>query len=510
MSRILAAFLQQESNTFYRSPSTLENFEQCALLEADAIERRFRSTRTDWGTLIAASEARGWELIYALHAHAQPAGTLERAAYESLTARILTRWDATCDGTLLMLHGSMVAEGVDDCEGELLRRLREKMGPDKPLIVTLDPHANVTQAMADHANALIAYRTTPHVDQVATTERALAILDKALRGIQPCVMLAKPPTMIGLDAARTIAGHGPMVDLLSRAVELEHDPDVLAVSLQAGFSFADTPDVGPSVALTVRSREPRLADMAAGLAAEIWRRRDERTIAFLPAREALALAAHPRPGTGPFVVVDVADNPGSGAPGDDTGLLAVLLAENPANSVFFSIADSAAASRCRESGVGTFLALDLGNRSNGREPLRVEGRVEAVSDGDYRRRGPYFTDTVASLGVSALLRVGNVRIVIASAAIQTEERAQFDLFGLEFETLGLVACKAMNHFRADLEPLASGIAYVDMGGICSPDPTTRTYTRVRRPIWPLDRGLFSSGSPDAINRAVPLHARNGA
>jgi microcystin degradation protein MlrC len=491
MSRILAAFLQQETNTFFRRASTLADFERCALLESDAIGRVFRGTRTDWGALIAASEARGWDLLYAVHAHAQPAGTLERMAFEQLASRIVDRWDADCDGALLMLHGSMVAEGVDDCEGELLRRLRERVGPDKPIVATLDPHANVTQAMADHASSLIAYRTTPHVDQAETTERAIGILDEALRGSRLYVMLAKPPTMVGLDAARTIAGHGPMVDLLARAAEVERDPDVLAVSLQAGFSFADVPDIGPSVALTVRSRQPRLADLAAGLAAEIWRRRDERTIAFLPVPDGLALAARPRRRAGPFVVVDVADNPGSGAPGDDTGLLAALLAEDPKDSVFFSIADPEAAGRCLEGGVGATVALDLGNRSNGRQPLRVVGRVEAVSEGTYRRRGPYFTDTNGNLGASALLRVGNVGIVVASAAVQTEERAQFALFGLEFEKLGTVACKAMNHFRADLEPLASGVAYVDTGGICSPDPATRAYSRVRRPIWPLDRDLFA-------------------
>lgn len=486
--QILAAFLQQETNTFSDQPSTWRNFETGILLFGDEIARARKGTATDWGALFEAATARDWALVTPLYAHAQPSGLLDGGDFERLVEPILAAWTDECAGAILMLHGSMVADGVEDCEGELLARLRRKTGHDVPIVVTLDPHANVTRRMADAASAIVAYRTTPHVDQVDTTRRAVALMAALLGRPRPHILLARPPTLVGLDAGRTIQGAGPMVEMLRQAAEAECDPGVLALSVHAGFSLCDTPEVGPSVAMTVVAPTPAHRNRLSAMVAEIWRTRASKTIAMTGPGEAMRLALASR-GDGPAMVVDYADNPGGGAPGDDVALLGELLERDPDRSLFFSIADPAAVIRCRSAGIGATLTLDLGGRSRAaarRGPLRMSAAVVALTDGRYVRQGPYFTGSEGNLGASALVRVGSVLIVVTSVASQIEEREQLRLFGLEAEALDVIACKAMNHFRADYEPIARTIVYTDAGGICSPDPLTRTYARVSRPIWPLD------------------------
>lgn len=490
---LLAAWLQQETNTFNVRRTGVDAFRASAFMVAGEIPATYRGTRTDWGAVFEVADWQGWTVDTPLHANAVPGGILEQQAFEELAGMILepVRSGTHFDAVLLMLHGAMVSEDCLDCEGELLRRLRNALPPGVPVVLTLDPHANVSQLMAANADAIVAYRTTPHVDQYETTVRALGLLRRIVHeDLRPKVRLYRPAVLAGLDSGRTISGTGPMVEALELAAKLEAaTPGTLAVSVQAGFTFSDTTEVGPSIAVTSTGDAAASARIGEALCDLIWDTRAVRTVTLLPLDEAFAALARVPEGQGPVLLVDYTDNPGGGANGDGTALLARMLAEDLQNAAFFSIADPVAAAAAHAAGVGAMLAVALGGKANpqqGGGPLEVSGTVRALSDGHYRRVGAYFHGTTASLGPSALLRVGGIDIVVCTHANQTEEREQFRLFGLKFDQLSVVGCKGMNHFRVDLEPRSRSLVFVDSGGICSPNIARLPYRHVRRPIWPLD------------------------
>lgn len=490
---LVAAWLQQETNTFNARGTGIEAFHDSAFLQNGEIVEAYRGTSTDWGAVFEVADSRGWDVVTPLHANAVPGGILKQDAFEALLAAILgaLRPGAPVHAVLLMLHGAMVSEDCPDCEGEVLRRVHAAVPAGTPIVVTLDPHANVSQAMADHSDAIVAYRTTPHVDQYETTRRAMDLLCRILdERLLTTVHLARPPVLAGLDSGRTITGEGPMVDALARAAALEKSwPGVLAVSVQAGFTFSDTPEVGPSVAITHADAAAAATRIGDELSRLIWDTRAVRTVCLLPLADAIALATAAPAGAGPFLLVDYTDNPGGGANGDGTALLAAMLESGLQNAAFFSIADPIAVQACLAAGPGAPIKVSLGGRCDPRSgggPLLVTGIVRAVSEGRYTREGPYFHGTTASLGPSVLLRVDGIDVIVCTHANQTEERAQFRLFGLEVESLSVLGLKGMNHFRVDLEPLSRGMVFLDSGGLCSPDFGRLPYRHVRRPIWPLD------------------------
>lgn len=491
MPRILAAWWQQETNSFNPNRTTLADFEHTALHFGDEISRRFLGTRSDWGELFHLAEKEGWTVETPLYAHAVPGGIMDDLTFNQLAATILRPLEGTesIDGIFLMLHGAMVSESFEDCEGELLRRIRATIGSDIPIVVTLDPHANVTHRMAVHANALVAYRTTPHVDQVDTTRRAFDLLREMMAtGERMQVRLFKPPVVAGLDSGRTTKSDAPMPRILAAAEKLASGVGhICHVSIQAGFSYSDIAEIGPSIAITTRAAIDRVSELGQVLCRMIWDSRREKSVQFLDVPTAMRQAAEWSHGGRPLLIIDYADNPGGGATGDDIALLRGLIEHKIAPATFFSLWAPDAVRTCLAAGLGASVLLRLGPRGGSdKDRLELMGEVAAISDGSYIRRGPYFTGTSASLGPSVLFRSQGVDIILCSIANQTEERAQFALFGVEFERQRFVVCKGMNHFRADLEALVDGLIFVDSGAVCTVDVRRIPYRNVRRPIWPLD------------------------
>ena len=220
-----------------------------------------------------------------------------------------------------------------------------------------------------------------------------------------------------------------------------------------------------------------------------WETRDIKTIRLLPIDEAMTIAKAPAEGAGPLLIGDYTDCPGGAGVGDGTNLLAAMIAAELQNAALGSIADAAAAQACIALGVGATVTLELGgtfDSANGGGPLRVTGVVKAISDGRVVRKGPFATGSVTNYGPSALLQVGGIAVVVATHRVQIDDREQFRIFGLQPETMNILACKAMNHFRADFEAIGRRLIYVDSGGITSFDWGRYPYRNVRRPIWPLD------------------------
>lgn len=491
--RIITGEIEHEGNTFSKVPTTLEHFRSGALLLGDEILPARRGTRTALGAVFEAAEKFGWTLSHPLAARATPGGMVKKETFEQLCAWFLAGAEG-CDGALINLHGAMVAEGCEDPEGEILAGLRALLGPDAPIVATLDLHANVTQKMAANASALIAVRTYPHIDYYERAWQGAELLDRALRGeIRPRTVIAKRPMMHGLDYGRTQAG--PMRELIDRGEALEASGKALVVSVCAGFSWSDIYDVGPSVTVTAdgdTTDAQRIADEFMDYAWE--------TRAFASGRDTSITIAEAveRAKSGevradkPLVLADVSDNPGSGAYGDATDLLRAMMAADLQNAAFHAIFDPAAVQAGIAIGVGNKGRIVLGGShapEMGGGPLEVEAQIVSITDGRFRCYGPSLLGGGAwrSFGPSMMMRVGGIEVAVMSRPEQTVDVAQLTSLGIDPFHCATIALKSYHHFRAAFEPIARDVVSVDGGGMAGSAAMSKAlYRNVRRPIWPLD------------------------
>jgi microcystin degradation protein MlrC len=483
--KVLTGNFSHETNTFSIVPTTLAHFR---VLNANEIPGARRGTRTDLGATFEAAEKFGWSLIHPVAAGANPSGTITRDTYETLAGQMLAGAEGI-DGALLHLHGAMVAEGIEDGEGELLRRLREQVGPDVPIVVTLDLHGNITQLMADNANALIAVRTYPHIDHYEQAWRGAELLERAMRGeIRPRTVIAKRPMLRGLDGGRTQAG--PMRELIDRGEALERAGKALVVSVCAGFTAADIHDIGPSVTVTTDDDDAAGQAIAEEFMDYAWETRDFTSVRHHSIAEAVQYA---RAGEGrhdrPLVIADVTDNPGSGHYGDATNLLRAMIAADMQNTAFYAIFDPDAVQQGIAIGVGNTGVVTLGGKHDpaaGGPPLTLTGRVVTLSDGHFQTFGPMGGGVWRNLGASMLLRVGGIDIAVITLNSQATDLAQLTSLGCEPTRKDTIAVKSNHHFRAAFEPIAREVITVNGGGLGDKILTGGTFLNARRPIWPLD------------------------
>jgi microcystin degradation protein MlrC len=490
--KVIAARICHESHAFSVLPTTLTDFANQELLVGEQILVQRRGTRSEMGGIIDAAQRLGWDLVPVISCNTAPSGPVTRATYEALLEPILHAAASTdaLRAVVISLHGSMYVEGLPDPEGDLLRRIKAVVGPDVVLAATLDLHANVTDAMVHHADLMTSYRTTPHIDQFETATRLCGLVDRALRGeIRPTMRVVRRAMIAGMDLGRTLA-EGPMVQILREARALEQRvPGLLDIGVNAGYPYGDVRDMGPSVVVVGDGDDPAHAEAAERLMDMAEAMRDVTTVHLVPVSVAVALATQPASGPGPLLLAEYTDGPGGGGYGDATRLLAALLEARIPGTVVGALYDPVSARQAIGLGVGARATFEIGGRTDprfGGEPVRVEATVMALSDGDYVRRGPFETGTRASLGPSARLDVDGVQILVASYRIQAEDREQYRIFGIDPDQSNVIALKGINHFRADMEPVARGIVFVEAGGIVASDLRMLPYRHVRRPVWPLD------------------------
>jgi microcystin degradation protein MlrC len=453
-----------------------------------------RDANTGLAGALDAARQWGWTVEHVLSAHAEPAGPVTREAYERLVGDIVAAAERSApDGVLLILHGAMVTEDHDDGEGELLSRLRAVLPKGVPIAATLDLHANVTDRMIDLAEIWVSYKTYPHVDMRAAAAHAGAVLDRAMRGeIRPKTLKVSLPMLEEADSGRT--DRGAMVARIAEARARETLDDVFAVSINAGFANADIAEVGPSVLVTHQGDPAPHRAFAETLAADIWARRDARENRFLTPAEAADHARRFVRRSGPLIIADYADNPGGGAYGDGTELLAALLAVDLDGACFGPIVDPETAARLHDAGVGATVRVSLGGKTDprfGGAPLALDVEVLGLFDGHLVGNGPMLGGLAMTFGPTAVVRVGGMRILVVTEPMQMRDLAQFQTFGIEPAEATVIGLKSMQHFRAAFAPIAEEIVVCDSGALCTLDYARLPFEKVRRPIWPLDRDLTS-------------------
>lgn len=493
--KVFACGIEHESHSFSKRLTELSDFLDA---EVGCIDSNpgLLSTRSTAGGILSAARERNWDLRFPFLAHATPSGPLTRDTFETLLQRLVDQLIAAgpVDGVLLALHGAMFAEHCPDCEGEILRRVREVVGAELPIAITLDLHANFSDQMAALANIATSFRTTPHTDQWEASHRAACLLDDAIRqGRQPQIHVARLPMMAGMDMGRTMDPDGPMSRLqqMARTLEAAH-PEILDIALNAGFYYGDIAEAGPSVTVTAVRRDAAFAAVADQLMRKAWESRDYVSLQHYPVAQAVELACAVPAGPGPVILADYTDGPAGGAYADGTHLLRALLDRNLPDTVVGPIFDPEAVQLAIAAGSGAEVTLEIGGKTDpglSGGPVRVSGKVTCISDGRYVRQGPFSTGTVGQFGPSVLIQVGQVGVIVVSRRQQPEDREQYRIFGIDPERLNILACKGINHFRADFEPISRQIIFVDSGGLVSVDFKRFPFRNVRRPIWPLDEGV---------------------
>jgi len=387
------------------------------------------------------------------------------------------------------LHGAMVTETEDDAEGALLEALRGIVGPDVPIVATLDLHANATVKMAKNANALVSFRTYPHIDGYDRAVQAAALVQEALAGQKkPRCLLSQPAMLEGADHGRTTQP-GVMRDLLARADEYEKEPGINVVSIQVGFTWSDMPYTGPSIAVSYEpTAEARAKEIARLMIDDIWRRRDEMSADYRSVADGVAAARAKGDKKGPLVLADGTDNPGGGGYNDTTPVLQALLDAGIQNAAIGTIYDPGTVQQAMKAGVGAEIDVELGGHTDQSmgKPVKARALVKMLSDGVFKNDGPMNAGVLSDMGPTAVLRIGGIDVVTISNRIQTTDLQVFLSQGIDPRAKDVLVVKSVQHFRAAYAPIAREIVLVDSGGICSPDISRLKFKKLRRPIWPLD------------------------
>lgn len=486
--RVLSAEIAHETNTFNINPTTLQCFQDRFLLEgALAIETRGNSN-TELAGLLEVARRYGWRLDHVISAAAGPGGVVTRDAFEIVTAPLMAAAHGPCDGIFLMLHGAMVTEFCEDGEGEILRRLRAIVGPAIPIALTLDPHANVTSDMCDLAQILVSFTTYPHVDMRATGQRTAELLQRTMTGdITPCTLRAHRPMLEEANGGRTDIG--PMIERHALARAFEARKGVYAVSINGAFPCADIAQVGPTVLITCDGDTSEHRQMAETLADDIWSKRFDVLNSYLSSAEAAEVARQWDGTAGPLVIADYADNPGAGAYGDATGLLAALMKAGVRDACFGPLVDPVAAAQLNTYEADAEVTLEIGGRNAaqyGGGPLHVTGKIGWKGEGKVVGSGPILGGLERNFGATAVLNVAGIDILIVSIPHQMLDLRQFETFGIDPATKAVIALKSMQHFRAAFTPIAGRIIVCDSGALCTLDYASLDYQNVPRPMYPLD------------------------
>ncbi|MBU1358440.1 MAG: M81 family metallopeptidase [Gammaproteobacteria bacterium] len=493
--RFVIAVIRHETNTFSPIETPLGAFSRGTGADGPAYglaaAEACRNTGCAAAAFIDIVCERGDEFVMPLLANAVPSGTVTAEAFESMAGTILEAVRHGCDAVMLDLHGAMVADGIPDAEGELLRRIRA-VAPSVPIAVALDFHANLSAELMSHATVIAGYCTYPHTDMYETGVRAARTLMAKLIGQAEPRILWRALPMITHMLCQT-PSRQPMKDIMDRAVRAEAEGEVLNASVFGGFPLADIPHVSLGIVVVADASrlEParRLVDELAAMA---WARRDDFVYAGEPLEQTIAHAKTLR--DGPILLVDHGDNCGAGGPTDNMRVLSEVLDQGLEDVIAGPFWDPQAVARIVEAGEGRELTVDVGGRTDtpalglrGR-PLELKGRVRCITDGNYRVTGPMFTGMQLSLGRTAVIDVRGVSVMVCEKPQEPFDAGVFTHAGLDPTAARYVLIKSRQHFRAGFEQGARHILMVSGPGVCSSDYALFPFRHLRRPIHPLDAG----------------------
>ena len=483
--RVFSASLATETNTFAPMPTGLSDFHQRGYYAAgehpDAMQMYS-------GPLWAARQRgaeKNWTLLEGMVASAMPGGITTRHGYETLRDELLgdLRAALPVDMVLLGMHGAMVADGYDDCEGDLLTRVRELAGSNAVIGATLDPHCHLSEAMVAQADMLICWKEYPHTD----------ILERALELVDLCVAYKQSggrPVARVVDTGMISQIHTssePARSIVDRIQALEGHDGILSISIAHGFPWGDVPCMGTKVLVYSDARADPDGQRGHALAQRLAGELVSMRVALNPPQPEIddALAQALSADTGPVVLADGADNSGGGAPGDSTFILRRLFELGIGNACLGPMWDPVAVRLAFMAGQGARLALRVGGKIGPVSGAPIDAvwtvkalRVDMVMTG--------LGGTPAPLGDCALIESAGVEVVLTTLRGQAFDVDLFTQLGCNPADRKLIIVKSSQHFYASYSKIAAQIIYVSAPGAVPHDLNTLPYRQIRRPKWPFE------------------------
>lgn len=495
-----------ESNAF-APVSTREDFLARSYLPGERLLKEARSAAPamtpEIPAFVGAMDAGGgWTPIPILFANAESGGPVDHGFFAQVCAEFRERLRVALplDGVYVCEHGAAITTKDRDPDGTVFALVRDMVGPDVPIVATVDLHANVSDRMVDSVDVLVSYRRNPHTDMAERGTEAAAILRELLSGMQPAVAHTRLPICSPPTQLLTARGQGPYADMIE-AAEAITESRIVNTSIIGGFVYGDTPKNGLTVIVTTRGDAPLAKRTAEALAMIGWRERARFTPSLTAPDEAVARARSvgADPSLPPILLADVADNPGGGGRGNTPYLLSQLVEAGTEGVLFGVVTDPKLAAEAHQRGEGATFNAEF-NRSETTkfsEKFRAVATVMKLSDGKGVGRRGQLAGCSFDLGPSAALRIGGVTVIVITHRHQCHEPMMFEMFGYDISKARIVVVKSRGHFRAAFDEFFPDerIISVDEPGLTSPILSRFEFTHLSRPVIPLD--VVTAWKPEA-------------
>jgi Uncharacterized conserved protein len=479
--RIFSATIATETNTFSPLPTSLRAFQEQVFFRPG--EHPDDAPRMCTAPLFVArkrAKRDGFTLIEGSCFSASPAGTVNRRDYEFMRDEVLEQIRAAMplDAVVLGLHGAMVAHGYDDVEGDILERTREIVGDKCVIGVELDPHCHLTLRRLRNANLIVLYKEFPHTDVVDRAEELLTLVLRTVRGeIKPvmsvydCRQIGSYPTQFPLMRA-----------FVDKLYALEGKDGILSVSVAHCFPYADVPELSGRILVIADGDKAKADALATKLGEEFVSMRGKTMPEFFTVEEGVRVAMEAP--EGPIVIAEPSDNAGGGAPSDNTTILRELIARGAQSAAVGPIWDPVAVALCFDAGEGARFPLRFGGKIGPASGIPIDAIVEVtkLATNCWQDFGP----SRVPLGDCAAVKVNGVEAVLITKRTQAFGLDLFRNVGIEPTQRKILVCKSTNHFAAAFGPIAKRVIYVDSDAPLSRDYRKIPFTKVQRPIWPLD------------------------
>lgn len=516
--RIPVLGISHETNTFSTVPADYEAFVRSGILRGSELIDKYADARYTISGYIQAAQELDFELVPLMYANTGPIGTITKDAYDRLTAEMfgMLRDDGPWDAVLISNHGAAVSEEFPDMDGEFCRAVREIVGPDIRIGVTLDMHANVSKEIVENTDVCVVWRTNPHLDPKVRSRKCAEMVVRAARGeIDPAQWIEMPPMYVNI--VKQFTGEDPMRSFVADAVKANEMPGILDTSVAEGYPYSDVEKMGMSWVAIADNGDVELAKSTAkGMAVKAWERRAELDVEVPSISDALDMALSeyvgPRDlndadvvasdGTalampdntdaareGPIILMDVGDNIGGGSSADSTHILEQVV-ERGISGFLQTLYDPQSVAICVDAGVGSTVTLDVGGKTDDMHgnPVNVTGTVRAISDGQYEELGPSHGGfRFYNSGVSVRLDTdGGQTLLLTSGRAGNTTRAQMYHIGIIPERYRIVVAKGVVSPRPAYQPISGKVILVNTPGVTTADMSTFTYHRRRVPLYPME------------------------
>ena len=483
--RVALLGIYHESNTFIQAPTTLGDFENGHWLQGTAIRKEYQDAHHEIGGMLEVFDDAGIQVAPVMFADATPGGTVSSEAYQVLLQQMLTalKRQLPVDGCMVVPHGAGVSGIFADMDGHWLSQVREILGENIPIVGTLDPHANISPMMVTATNALISYKTNPHIDQRDTGREAARLMINILRGkCRPIQTLFQLPLAISIEQQHT--GAEPCKSLYAFTKQLSNQPGILSISILLGFPYADTPEMGSAV-LVISDNDPQVANETGNRLKDmiLQQKKD-----YNSAKNSIDLLL-PSLNTSrkPVLMLDMGDNIGGGAPGNNTSLLRVLSAQQNCR-FFICIWDPAAVAKAATHAVGDSFRITISEYRHEKDNYSCEAKLIKIADGKFRELNPRHGGQVNfDMGTIAIVQLAGGGVIMFTSLralpFSLKQLTTFDIDPAEFD---VIVAKGVNAPLAAYAPVCATIMQVDTPGVTQADMTRFHYQHRRRPMYPFE------------------------